>query len=242
MQIEGVDFQMEVDTGAAASIMNYTDYVRYFKYLALRPVNKTFHAYTGTPLDIAGQILVDVEYNDQQLTLPLLIVRANKYAPPLLGRAWMTKVRLDWKNLFSPSNRQFVVEPDNDERIVRLKERYAEIFKPELGTVKGITGKLHLKDNVKPVFQKARPVPYALRPAVEKELKKMEDEGIIEPVEVSDWATPIVCVPKTDGSVRVCGDYKGTVNPAIQTEQFPIPTLEEIGVKLLHGKSSPKLT
>ena len=90
---------MEVDTGAAASIMHYTDYVRYFKYLALRPVNKTFHAYTGTALDIAGQILVDVEYDDQQLTLPLLIVRANKYAPHLLGRTWMTKIRLDWKNL-----------------------------------------------------------------------------------------------------------------------------------------------
>ena len=48
---------------------------------------------------------------------------------------------------------------------------------------------------MKPVFQKARPVPYALRPAVEKELKKMEDEGIIEPVEVSNWVTPIACVP-----------------------------------------------
>ena len=56
----------------------------------------------------------------------------------------------------------------------------------------------------------------------------MENEGVLKPVEVSDWATPIVCVPKTDGSVRICGDYKGTVNPAIQTEQFPIPTLEEI--------------
>ena len=185
VRIEGADLHMEVDTGAAASIMNYTDYVRYFKYLALRPVNKTFHTYTGTPLDIAGQILVDVEYNDQQLTLPFLAVRAEKYAPSLLGWAWITKIRLDWKNLFSPSNGQFVVEPDNDERIVRLKERYAEIFKAELGIVKGVTAKLHLKDNVKPVFQKVRLVPYALRPAVEKELKKMEDEGIIE------RATPI---------------------------------------------------
>ena len=242
MRIEDVDFQMEVDTRAAAFIMSYKDYERHFKYLALRPVNKSFHAYTGTPLDIAGQVLVDVEHNDQQLTLPLLIVRAEKYAPPLLGRAWMTKIRLDWKNLFSSSNGQFVVEGDNDERIERIKERYAEIFKPELGTIKGVTAKLLLKDNVKPVFQKARPVPYALRPAVEKELKKMEDEGIIEPVEVSNWATPIVCVPKTDGSVRVCGDYKGTVNPAIQTEQFPIPTLEAIRGKVSPGKSSRKLT
>lgn len=50
---------------------------------------------------------------------------------------------------------------------------------------------------------------------MEKELEMMEDEGIIEPVEVSDWAKPIVCVPKTDRSVRVCGDYKVSVNPAI---------------------------
>ena len=110
VRIEDVDFQMEVDTGAAASIMSYTDYERYFKYLALRPVNKSFHAYTGTPEDIAGQVLVDVEHNDQQMTLALLIVRAEKCVPSLLGRAWMTKIRLDWKNLFSPSNEQFVVE------------------------------------------------------------------------------------------------------------------------------------
>ena len=154
------------------------------------------------------------------MTLPLLIVRAEKCVPPLLGRAGMTKIHLDWKNLFSPSYGQFVVEQDNNERIEHLKERYAGIFKPELGTVKGVTAKLHLKDNAKPVFQKPRPVSYALRPAVEKELKKMEDEGIIEPVEVSNWATPIVCVPKTDGSVSVCSDYKGTVNPAIQTSSF----------------------
>ena len=140
----------------------------------------------------------------------------------------MSKIRLDWKNLFSPPIGQFKVDRDNDIRIERLKERYAEIFKPELGTVKGVTAKLHLKENATPVFQRARPVPYALRSAVEDELKCMENEGVLEPVEVSDWATPIVCVPKTDGSVRVCGDYKGTVNPAIQTEQFPMPTLEEI--------------
>ena len=37
VQIEGVEFRMEVETGAAASILYYTDYERYFKYLAVRP-------------------------------------------------------------------------------------------------------------------------------------------------------------------------------------------------------------
>ena len=64
VRIADVDFQMEVDTVAAASIMSYTVYERYFKYLAVWPVNKSFHAYTGTALDIAGQVFVDVEHND----------------------------------------------------------------------------------------------------------------------------------------------------------------------------------
>ena len=136
-----------------------------------------------------------------------------------------------------------MVERDNNERIERLKERYAEIFKPELGTGKGVTAKLHLKDKVEPVFQKARPVSYAFCPPEEKVLKKMEDEGIIEPVEVCNWATPIVCVPRTDGSVGACHDYKETVNfnPAMQTKQFPIRRLRRNVEKGLPGKRLPKL-
>ena len=60
-------------------------------------------------------------------------------------------------------------------------------------------------------------------------------------MEVSNWATPIVCVPKRDRSVSACGDYKGTVNPAIQTEQFPIPTLEEIRGKVSTWRKFTKI-
>ena len=51
-QIE--EFRMEVDMGAVASILNYTDYERYFKYLAVRLIEISFHVYTGALLDIAG--------------------------------------------------------------------------------------------------------------------------------------------------------------------------------------------
>ena len=64
----------------------------------------------------------------------------------------MSKISLEWKGLFSPSIGQFSVEQNNDVQIGRLKERYSEIFKPELGTVKGVTAKLHLKENAPTVF------------------------------------------------------------------------------------------
>ena len=137
------------------------------------------------------------------------------------------KIRLDWKSLFPSSHGQFSIYQDSNERVECLKGQYAEIFKPEFGTVKGVAAKFHLKENTTPVFQRARLVPYVLRPTVEEELKRLKHEWVLKPVEVSDWATPIVWVPKTDGSVRICGGYKGTVNPAILTKQFPVATLEE---------------
>ena len=36
---------------------------------------------------IVGQIQIDVDYNGQRVTLPLLVVRAERYTPPLLGRS-----------------------------------------------------------------------------------------------------------------------------------------------------------
>ena len=67
--------------------------------------------------------------------------------------------------------------------------------------------------NTPPIFHRARSVPYAMRDKVEKELKRLQEEGTIEPVEFSEWAAPIVPVLKPDGNVRICGDFRVTVNP-----------------------------
>jgi hypothetical protein len=84
-------------------------------------------------------------------------------------------------------------------------------------------------------------VPYVLQGKIEKELERMQRENIIEAVKFSEWATPIVPVLKPDGTVRICGDYKITVNRESKVEQYPIPRLEDLLVKLGGGKLYSKL-
>ena len=89
---------------------------------------------------------------------------------------------------------------------------HPELFEESLGTLKGTTATIHVDPTATPIFHKARPVPYALREKIELDLERLERAGTIQQVQYSEWATPIVPVLKTDGIVRVCGDYKLTVN------------------------------
>ena len=71
-------------------------------------------------------------------------------------------------------------------RLESLLERYNEIFQEVLGAIKTFEAKLQLKDEAKPNFHKAPPVPLALKQAIGEELDRLETEGIIEKVEFSE--------------------------------------------------------
>lgn len=55
------------------------------------------------------------------------------------------------------------------------------------------------------------------------------------PVEFSEWATPIVPVLKPDGSVRICGDFKVTINPHLIDQKYPLPRIEYLFSQLQGG-------
>jgi hypothetical protein len=100
---------------------------------------------------------------------------------------------------------------------------------------------LSIKPQTTPKFIKARPIPFAMRPKVEKELEKLERDGIISKIEISDWSSPIVPVLKKDGSVRICGDFKVTVNQVLQVDQYPLPRIDDIFATLAGGRKFTKL-
>ena len=86
-----------------------------------------------------------------------------------------------------------------------------------------------MNSTARPRFCKPRTVPYALRAKVNQELERLEKAGVIKPVQFADWAAPIVPVlkPDLDGSVRLCGDYKITVDQAAKPDSHRLMTCSQ---------------
>jgi hypothetical protein len=191
----------------------------------------------GESLNVYGYETVVVDYEDKLYKkLKLYVVDGGNTA--LLGRDWLQKIQLNWKNIeFVHSVR---AEQTTD-LLQELKNRYADLFDDKLGKLKDFQAKLHLMENAKPVFKKARPIPYAMREKVEKELDRLEQDGVISETVTSEWATPIVPLVKRNFQIRIYGDYKVTVNPLLKVDRYPMPRPQDIFASLAGGEKFPKL-
>lgn len=213
---------MELDTGSAVSIITHELYMKKFNEIPLQKTELLLKTYTGENITPVGVLKANVEYKGQQpLLLDLYVVKGK--GPVMMGRDWLYKIRLDWCAIKSLNVPQATLPAK--ERLDTILDKYSDVFEDKLGTFKSAKAKLTLKEDAQAHFHKARAVPYALRPKVEEELRRLQNESILMKVEWSEWGTPIVPVPKKDGSVRICGDYKVTVNPELQAEQYPLPRI-----------------
>ena len=115
------------------------------------------------------------------------------------------------------------------------------MFEDSYQDVKGLESHITMKYGAKPIFVKPRRVPYALKDEVERELDKLEKNGVIVQTERSHWVSPIVVVPKADKSVRICGNFKITINSAVENEQYPLSTQQDLFAALSGSKIFSKL-
>jgi len=155
----------------------------------------------------------------------------------LLGRNWLESIRLDWTEVANINN---ISKPTYRTKLDELLDEYDEIFRDELGHCK-LKAKLHVKSEAAPKFYRPRPIPLAMKEKIEEELRRLTNSGVITQVETSEWATPTVSVKKPNGSVRLCGDYKVTINPYLNVNQYPLPRPEELFAALNNGQHFTKL-
>lgn len=120
--------------------------------------------------------------------------------------------------------------------LIYLLSELSDVFEKKVGTINNYVCDLKVKADAKPCFLKARQIPFALLSRVGEEIERLEAEGVLEKIESSEWATPVVPVIKPDESIRLCADYSATVNKCIEVPQHPLPRYEEIFSKLSGGE------
>ena len=230
--VNGKQLRMEVDTGAALSIISEKTREAMFPDEKLRSTNIVLKTYTNERMQVLGTLNVRVQYKDQLKKLVLVVIAGQ--GPSLFGRNWLNHINLQWKELFA-------VRMDRLGSLNTLMRKYQQLFSKGLGKVEPYRVSLQVQPGAKPRFFKPRPVPFAIKDAVGKELDTLEKEGILRKVTNSDWAAPIVAVPKKDGRFRICGDYKVTINQVLDVDQYPLPKPDELFATLAKGKVFSKL-
>ena len=188
VEVEGHHRNMEIDTGAAVSIISEKTHasLSHLQKLSLQPTQVRLRTYTGESIPVLGELSVNVTCQGTSHTLHLLVVKED--GPSLIGRNWLAMIQLDWKNIFAINGKHQLLDD--------LLRQHSSVFEAKLGTVKDLKVKLFVKENLPPKFFKARTLPLALREKVSDELDKLQANGIIVPVKFSSWAAPVVPVIK----------------------------------------------
>ena len=105
---------------------------------------------------MGGRYIVEEE-------LGLVVVGGD--GPSLLGRDWLGRLRLDWREI-----RMLKTTLDTPNTLEAVLAKHSSLFSDELGTIRGVTAKLDVSPDAKPRFHHPRPIPYALRSRVDQAL------------------------------------------------------------------------
>ena len=228
VDIEGITVSMQLDTGASKSLMSESTFRELWPERHLSPSQVSLCSYSGEPIPVLGSVDVNVTYKTQHHKVPLIVVKGSGLT--LMGRNWLQVFNLDWQEIF-------VLQSTEHSPVQPIVQKYPNVFQEGLGTLTGFKAKIIVDPAAPPKYCKARTVPYFLWDKIETELNRLITEGTLEPVETAEWAALIVAVLKPDKyNVRICGDFKQTINPVSTLDKYPIPKVEDLFSTLAGGK------
>ena len=108
--------------------------------------------------------------------------------------------------------------------MIQIISKHQKVFQDKPGRTTVVVHDVDVK-GAYPIKQH----PYRMNPGkrevVQHEIQYMLDNDIISPSK-SPWSSPVLLVPKEDGSQRLCIDFR-KVNALTVTDSFPIPRLDD---------------
>ena len=146
--------------------MSKSEYLETFADRLLTPSKVTLKTYTGERLDVVGEMQCNIVYRGKQYLLPIVVANYNAN-PTLLGKNWLHQIKLQWGEIFSFSSGDLGGAKD---QLNDLLSKQSKLFTDNYEGMKGLEAHITMKSDAKPIFVKARRVPYALKEQVELDL------------------------------------------------------------------------
>ncbi|XP_062699441.1 uncharacterized protein K02A2.6-like [Aedes albopictus] len=221
---------MEIDCGSAESVIPEELYLRNFASCELQRCNKKLVVIDGNKLKVVGRIFVEVQLAGNQKQLSMVVLRCKNDFIPLVGRTWLDEFYTGWRNTFTnpPLTVGNIDLADEQKVVEEVKSKFATIFTKDFSSpIVGFKGDLILKEDT-PIFKKAYEVPLRLRPQVIDFLADLEKQGVITPVEASEWASPVIAIVKKDQSIRLVIDCKVSINKVLLPNTYPLPVAQDL--------------
>ncbi len=134
------------------------------------------------------------------------------------------KIFESWENQISQSLEALENQGLRSKALEMLR-RHQDMWSGHLGEVTATQHRIDLKPDTRPSRQAPYRAGHSSRILIKKEIERMQSEGVIEPA-MSEWASPVVIVPKNDGSARFCVDYR-KLNASTIRDAYPIPRMDD---------------
>ncbi|KAL6487671.1 hypothetical protein MHYP_G00042970 [Metynnis hypsauchen] len=146
------------------------------------------------------------------------------------------------QDIMPPSNpelqdqiRNLVVGADvgvhDKQKLQQLLINWPSVCTTRLGHTTAVTHRIATVDEL-PVRQRPYRVSVDKQELIKKEIEDMKEKGIIR-ASMSPWASPVVLVPKKEGGVRFCVDYR-KLNTKTHLDGYPMLQIQDI-LDSLHG-------
>ncbi|XP_046857922.1 uncharacterized protein K02A2.6-like [Xenia sp. Carnegie-2017] len=251
------NLRCKVDTGAPTSVISKKIYRELFpndfdNSGKLKPETKIMPAqvkvktYGGSELQHIGYFTTTIRHGRETAQVQFLVTETDD--TPLLGLPSLRQLRLIKESCNTDctlcNSQTGICHIKTQQKPIQISKdsllkHYPECFK-EIGTLPG-KYKIPIRDDAIPCKDAPRSVPESQREPLRKELRRIQDIGVIEKVDgPTDWVSSIVVVPKPNGDVRICLDPK-RLNDAIKREHHYIQKLEDVLPQLSNAKVFSKL-
>ena len=226
---------LQVDCGSDLTIISEVNH-RLIGSPKLLRSNKKVRSACGGNIDIVGKFKAQINFHGRQSIGEIYVASSNLN---VFGSDCLEALNLWTIPFASFCNKIEIEEPSSLSN--EVVKKFPELFSKTLGLCNKTQASLTLKPGTKPIYRRARPVPFAAADAVENELKRLQLLGVITPIDYSEFAAPIVVVKKSENRIRICADYSTGLNDALEPNKHPLPTPEAIHSKLSQFKVFSKI-